>query len=374
MDAKTRAEMETGFGADFSQVNIHTGSQAVQMNKELGAQAFTHGKDIYFNEGKYNPNSNAGKHLLAHELTHTIQQNKDMVQPFNNGEISAKSGKKGVKTQATDYTRILRKTYDPKENLQSRRFSDNIELERVYDNQSLVFNGSAGESVKLIQYAIEAFGYPLKDYGADGIFGSETEKAVRDFQTDNKATMIDGIVGPETMRLLDKQALKAEKNKKEKKEEEIIDETEKTVLEKVEEELEKGSGDKRAEYALCILELYKAYRAHFDIYDKYMGPGVVLHYVENDMGNKWGNTFSPPHDHEKSSTFRRLDRAIKRNAAIFTLNLMSEANSILEGINLVGKLNRDKRYRLHYKITLDFLYNYMQKRMQKADDIYSCFK
>jgi Domain of unknown function (DUF4157) len=40
----------------------------------LGAQAFTNGNDIYFNNGKYNPNSKDGKHLLAHELTHTVQQ------------------------------------------------------------------------------------------------------------------------------------------------------------------------------------------------------------------------------------------------------------------------------------------------------------
>src|SRR5690606_10069691 len=55
-------------------VNIHTDSQAVEMNKSLGAQAFTYGNDIYFNQGKYNPDSASGKHLLAHELTHTIQQ------------------------------------------------------------------------------------------------------------------------------------------------------------------------------------------------------------------------------------------------------------------------------------------------------------
>jgi hypothetical protein len=75
MDKTTRAEMEGGFGADFSNVNIHTGSEAIQLSKELGAQAFTHGNDVYFNEGKYNPNSKEGKHLLAHELTHTVQQN-----------------------------------------------------------------------------------------------------------------------------------------------------------------------------------------------------------------------------------------------------------------------------------------------------------
>ncbi|WP_024769966.1 eCIS core domain-containing protein [Aquimarina macrocephali] len=69
-----KKEMESGFGADFSAVNIHTDAEAVQMSEALGAQAFTHGNDVYFNEGKYNPNSKGGKHLLAHELTHTIQQ------------------------------------------------------------------------------------------------------------------------------------------------------------------------------------------------------------------------------------------------------------------------------------------------------------
>ncbi|MDO6818883.1 DUF4157 domain-containing protein [Zobellia sp. 1_MG-2023] len=79
MDLKTQSEMESGFGVDFSGVNIHTDSTAVQMNKDLNAQAFTHGNDIYFNEGKYDTNSTSGKHLLAHELTHTVQQGANTV-------------------------------------------------------------------------------------------------------------------------------------------------------------------------------------------------------------------------------------------------------------------------------------------------------
>lgn len=70
----TRVEMEASFGRDFSGVNIHKDQDAIEMNKELGAQAFTHGQDIYFNSGKFNPDSTAGKHLLAHELTHVVQQ------------------------------------------------------------------------------------------------------------------------------------------------------------------------------------------------------------------------------------------------------------------------------------------------------------
>ena len=70
----TRQKMESGIGADFSGVRVHTGSEAAQLSDSIGAQAFTHGNDVYFNEGKYNPSTTEGAHLLAHELTHTVQQ------------------------------------------------------------------------------------------------------------------------------------------------------------------------------------------------------------------------------------------------------------------------------------------------------------
>jgi len=73
--------MESRFSADFSDVNIHTGARATDLTAQLKAQAFTVGNDIYFNEGKYSPETDSGKHLLAHELTHTIQQgNNKLIQ------------------------------------------------------------------------------------------------------------------------------------------------------------------------------------------------------------------------------------------------------------------------------------------------------
>ena len=66
LPAKARAQMEQGIGADFSQVRIHTDSEAVQMNKNIHAQAFTQGRDVYFNSGKFDPSSTEGKRLLAH--------------------------------------------------------------------------------------------------------------------------------------------------------------------------------------------------------------------------------------------------------------------------------------------------------------------
>jgi outer membrane protein OmpA-like peptidoglycan-associated protein len=65
-----RGFMEPRFGADFSSVRVHTGDEAVQMNRELGAQAFTHGSDVYFGAGKASGNNE----LTAHELTHVVQQ------------------------------------------------------------------------------------------------------------------------------------------------------------------------------------------------------------------------------------------------------------------------------------------------------------
>ncbi|MDX2417950.1 MAG: DUF4157 domain-containing protein, partial [Xanthomonadales bacterium] len=74
LPATVRSKMEAQFGADFSGVRIHTDSLAVQLSKALRAQAFTRGNDIFFNQGKFSPGSRSGTHLLAHELTHTVQQ------------------------------------------------------------------------------------------------------------------------------------------------------------------------------------------------------------------------------------------------------------------------------------------------------------
>jgi hypothetical protein len=70
----TRSFMENAFSTDFSRVKIHTGSEASEMSKGISAKAFTHGNDIYFKEGQYNSSSSEGKYLLAHELTHVVQQ------------------------------------------------------------------------------------------------------------------------------------------------------------------------------------------------------------------------------------------------------------------------------------------------------------
>lgn len=65
--------MEHGFNHDFSNVRIHTDASASEMSGNIHAKAFTHGNDIYFNQGQFNPGTQEGQRLVAHELTHVVQ-------------------------------------------------------------------------------------------------------------------------------------------------------------------------------------------------------------------------------------------------------------------------------------------------------------
>ena len=68
-----RNMMERGFNRDFSQVCLHTDSEAASLSSSIHAKAFTHGNDIYFNQGQFAPNTSEGQKLMAHELTHVVQ-------------------------------------------------------------------------------------------------------------------------------------------------------------------------------------------------------------------------------------------------------------------------------------------------------------
>lgn len=177
MDASTKNEMETGFGEDFSRVNIHTNDAAVQMNRELGAKAFTHGNDIYFNKSEYNPSSTGGKKLLAHELTHTVQQNGS--------------------------TPLIQRTIGDGHDLTSPRFSNLTDLEATFDNEIRLELGDSGRGVLAVQMALYDLGFSLPVHGSNGEFNQETEDAVKAYQRANSPLREDGIVGFRTIGSLD---------------------------------------------------------------------------------------------------------------------------------------------------------------------------
>lgn len=95
LDSNVQAKMGEATGQDFSGVKVHTGSEAHALNEELSAKAFTTGQDIFFREGAYDPGSSGGQELLAHELTHVVQQ--------RSGSVGGGGGKMTVNAPGDTY-------------------------------------------------------------------------------------------------------------------------------------------------------------------------------------------------------------------------------------------------------------------------------
>src|SRR5271154_409408 len=103
LDHGVRRQMESSFGADFSGVRVHTDRQSDSLNRSLSARAFTTGQDIFFRQGAYQPGNSTGRELLAHELTHVVQQGGDQVrramsvsQPGDPHEVEAEQTARAV--------------------------------------------------------------------------------------------------------------------------------------------------------------------------------------------------------------------------------------------------------------------------------------
>ncbi|ONI89113.1 hypothetical protein ALI22I_16500 [Saccharothrix sp. ALI-22-I] len=85
LDTGVREDMETRFGQDFGDVRVHTDGAAHESAKSVNAQAYTVGSNIVFQRDKYDPSSDSGRHMLAHELTHVVQQRNGPVEGTDTG-------------------------------------------------------------------------------------------------------------------------------------------------------------------------------------------------------------------------------------------------------------------------------------------------
>jgi hypothetical protein len=106
LDAGVKRQMESSLGADFGGVRIHTDQRSDSLNHALSARAFTTGQDIFFRDGAYQPGSSVGRELIAHELTHVVQQNGNAVkramsvsQPGDPHEVEAEQTARAVVQQ-----------------------------------------------------------------------------------------------------------------------------------------------------------------------------------------------------------------------------------------------------------------------------------
>lgn len=79
LEQSIQTPMSQALGMDFHDVNVHTSQESHNLNRQLNSKAFTTGNDIFFREGEYQPNTTSGQNLIAHELTHVVQQSTGQV-------------------------------------------------------------------------------------------------------------------------------------------------------------------------------------------------------------------------------------------------------------------------------------------------------
>ncbi|MCM8528772.1 MAG: DUF4157 domain-containing protein [Lentisphaeraceae bacterium] len=96
LQGEIKGELESKIGADFSSIKIHTGPVADGLSKDIGALAFAVGNHVYFKDGQFDPNSKEGKHLLAHELTHTVQQGAANKVESSDTKTGGSGGRKSI--------------------------------------------------------------------------------------------------------------------------------------------------------------------------------------------------------------------------------------------------------------------------------------
>ena len=145
LDKPVRARMEQQFGRSLADVRIHTNPRADQLNRSLDARAFTKGNDIFFRSGEYQPGTQAGDHLLAHELTHVVQQangtvQRDVIQRVPTAVTNGGTWKANV-YQTVDDGAEIELEFEPNDTVNAKKIgliqtSLKIEKGRNYDTQA----------------------------------------------------------------------------------------------------------------------------------------------------------------------------------------------------------------------------------------------
>ncbi len=143
LDNNTRAFFEPRFGTDFSAVRIHTDNQAAESARSVYALAYTVGRDVVFAAGEHNPGTESGKRLLAHELTHVVQQSSSEDIRLDHGDEIR--GLSSIYTPSSSWAsqvrgRTMREAGEPFDSgtasLTQSRFGFDFSQGRVHSNDS----------------------------------------------------------------------------------------------------------------------------------------------------------------------------------------------------------------------------------------------
>jgi hypothetical protein len=153
-----RGSLEPHFGHDFSQVRVHTDAEADKLSRQLDAEAFTTGRDVFFREGAYQPDSANGKGLIAHELTHVVQQSA--VEAIQEKPVAIESQRDTLSIQMADGKKVTGGvSVLPVATGPSAEVPDLTEL-TVVKVKAKIKAGKKQEAINLIVSEVEASKFP----------------------------------------------------------------------------------------------------------------------------------------------------------------------------------------------------------------------
>ena len=142
LDTGVQREMGAAMGHDFSQVQVHTSPQADKLNHDLDSAAFTTGNDIFFRQGLYQPGSSSGQELIAHELTHIVQQSGSQVEPGAPLTLGEPDDIYEKQADEIALASTQHKPYDfdkqespEEENVLTKRLSDSVQFQELKEDE-----------------------------------------------------------------------------------------------------------------------------------------------------------------------------------------------------------------------------------------------
>ncbi|MEM8641339.1 MAG: DUF4157 domain-containing protein [Cyanobacteria bacterium P01_G01_bin.54] len=172
LDAGLQQSMGEAMGADFSGVKVHTDAQSDQLNHSIQAKAFTTGQDVFFQQGAYQPGSRSGQELIAHELTHVVQQSQGGIQTKHQQNIQRASDPPDIqRVNIDDVPDNLKQRY----NFMVDVMETDTQVEEIQDEFERLFQEfSEQDAGRLVTFLI-------LDYGPKRILGSMHPETARHY-------------------------------------------------------------------------------------------------------------------------------------------------------------------------------------------------
>jgi hypothetical protein len=151
LEGALQEQMSASLGHDFSGVRVHTDAEADALNQQLTAKAFTTGRDLFFRRGAYEPGSRRGRDLIAHELSHVVQQSTGRVHGGGRG-VTVRPAGDSFEQEAQSAARRLRTQYgatDPdRHHMSGRQTTEDRTQRRVMPSQLSPIDRTNGRSVQ----------------------------------------------------------------------------------------------------------------------------------------------------------------------------------------------------------------------------------